>query len=94
VTTPQVSFSPKLASVVKEKEVMDSSDNTGPSRGSILLRIGAVALLVTAVGTALHFGTADKRERERRELIDQAIATSGVGSGVSNSSDKESERHE
>jgi hypothetical protein len=76
MTSPRISFAPRLAALVRSEQ--DGQPDAARRRAMILLRLGAVLLLVCALTAALHFGTAAHRDAERKARIEQAIATSGV----------------
>jgi hypothetical protein len=83
MSEPRVSFSPKLATVVRDADrPIEAQPLPNTKRRVVLVRIGALALLIIALGTALHFGTASHRDALRKARIQEALATSGLESDV------------
>jgi hypothetical protein len=85
VTSKNVQFSPRLAAVAAAPDRPSASSAPAAvkvTRGNLLLRLVAVALIVGGIGVGLHMATAEKREQERRAQIQNAIDASGVTSGV------------
>jgi hypothetical protein len=83
MSSPRVSFAPKLATVVHEDDRSRANAVSNTSRRVVLVRILALALVVIGLASGLHFGTASHREELRKAQIEAAIATSGVESAAS-----------